>query len=344
MTADTRETAFDTSGHKGTTVRWWRTEHQLVDEVELVKYLLESPVDLIVNFAPTAHLFGALFGNVLPKEWDIPVIQAHEAGADRLPTLPGGAHVLLVCLPSSWPRLARGSSAFAASRAVSAIHGAGPTVPDTRRAALALHQVTEFRGVELFGSTETGAIAHRPIEGDSDHDGLWALLSDVELASPKKGEGRLAVRSPRIARADGCAYAGETVELDDLVIREGDRSFVYLGRDSRLVKVNGARMWLDELERTLRSALPGLDIACVRCDDQLRGEHFAVYYAAHGHQDVTADKIRRAVWERDVEPPPPGQIYAVTRIPRTPTGKIRLTTLLELADTDRPEDEHGRVR
>ncbi|MBV9315693.1 MAG: hypothetical protein JO100_18605 [Pseudonocardia sp.] len=113
MTTLQAEIAFDASGHTGARRRWWRTPDQLVEEVELITGLLSSPADLVVNFAPTKHLFGHLFGDVLPRHRNIPVVQAHEAGIDRVPTSPVGAHVLLVCLPSTWAHLRRAHSAFA---------------------------------------------------------------------------------------------------------------------------------------------------------------------------------------------------------------------------------------
>lgn len=131
---------------------------------------------------------------------------------------------------------------------MSALHGAGPTVPDTRQTAAALGQVVEFNGIELFGTTETGAIAHRQIPSRTDGASTWTLLRDVELVGPRSGEGPLAIRGPRIARPRGDRQPAQLVELDDLVVRDGDRSFTYLGRCSRLIKVNGVRVWLDELE------------------------------------------------------------------------------------------------
>ncbi|CAM5597496.1 hypothetical protein SGLAM104S_07893 [Streptomyces glaucescens] len=56
----------------------------------------------------------------------------------------------------------------------------------------------------------------------------------------------------------------------DLVRRHGPREFAYLGRSSRLVKANGVRIWLDEVETAVTTALPGLDVACLPVPDRVR--------------------------------------------------------------------------
>ena len=214
-------------------------------------------------------------------------------------------------------------------------------MPDTRQAAAALGQVVEFNGIELFGTTETGAIAHRQIPSRTDGASTWTLLRDVELVGPRSGEGPLAIRGPRIARPRGDRQPAQLVELDDLVVRDGDRSFTYLGRRLRLIKVNGVRVWLDELEAALRAALPTLDVVCIPKDDHLRGEHFEVYYAVDEDSNTAPTEIRRIVRQRHVEPPSLHQIRRVPRIPRTPTGKVRLTALLEPASADHSDNEAG---
>jgi acyl-coenzyme A synthetase/AMP-(fatty) acid ligase len=100
---------------------------------------------------------------------------------------------------------------------------------------------------EIFGSTETGAVATRQqVRGDED----WTLLPGHRLYSD--AEGRLALFSP---------YARGRVETADRVeARPG--GFRFLGRTDRVVKIEGKRVGLPEVEAAL-AALPWVEVAAV---------------------------------------------------------------------------------
>ncbi|KNB50250.1 acyl-CoA synthetase [Streptomyces caatingaensis] len=316
------ETVFATSGTTGPAVEWLRTEEQLRDEVRLVGETLLGRVDHVVSYAPTEHLYGRLYAEVLPRLAAIPV--EHRWRDPYAPLrLPTGARTLIVCLPSTWQLLARSTAELARHGQVIALHSTGPATPAARRVVARLRD-TACTAVELLGSTETGAVAHRRIAADHEHPLPWRLLRDVRWPDAPVGtEHRLRVSSPRLARRRDMTASPDAWELSDLVVRTGERSFEHVGRASRLIKVNGRRCDLADVEELVRGRAPGLDVACVAVADPFRGEHYELYYASTGAGPAPADlRTRLAGLPRGL--PAPRAVHRVRAIPRSATGKVRL--------------------
>ncbi|MCH6162577.1 acyl-CoA synthetase [Streptomyces marispadix] len=319
------EIPFATSGHTGEPVRWWRTREQLRAEVELIAATAIGEVGQVISLAPPEHLFGRLFGVELPRRYGIEV---HNAWQDPVipPTWRPGVPALFVCLPASWVVLRSLAPRIAELPRAVALHSAGPTTAHTRQLVSALRG-HPFRAVELFGSTETGAVASREIAADADDQQPWRLLPDVRAELPDgQDERRLTVSSPRLARRDGHRAPPRTWQMGDLVRAAGERRFTFVGRASRLIKVNGLRCDLGRVEQTVATALPGLEAVCLPKRDAVRGEHYELVYA-----DPRGEFDSRSLWpllRRALGGTPlPRSLRRVPRIPRSSTGKP-LTHLL----------------
>ncbi|WP_194289881.1 acyl-CoA synthetase [Nocardia macrotermitis] len=278
-----------------------------------------GPIGQIVNFAPTGHLFGHLYGVVLPETLGVPVHHGwHHPAA--VPTIRPDVATLLVCLPSSWPIVRSMARSLAALPAVVALHGTGPIVPATRTVIERLDG-GNFRVVEIFGSTETGAIATRAVEATGSQP-LWSLLPDVDLiAEVDGGPQPLRVSSPRLGRNETMADYPQVLVLDDLVEPQAGRLFAHAGRASRLIKVNGVRCDLDAVEAHVALLHPGCEVACVADRDTLRGEHYDLFYSAPA-PGPTPEQIW-SVFGRFLGPVPlPRSVCRVEGIPRSATGKV----------------------
>lgn len=319
--ADSADVEFPTSGHTADPVVWVRTADQLRVEVELIAETVLGPIDHVVTFAPRTHLYGHLFGHVLPSVLGVGVV---DLSGDPLamPEAPGGRRLLYVCLPSSWPLLRALAVDEVDLTGSVALHSTGPVTATATRALPAL-LARGLRAVELFGSTETGGIAQRPMSGGTSEP--WLLLPDVALVDDAAPDGTclLHVRSPRIARRrDGVASG--THRLSDVVQPLGHGRFAFLGRSSRLVKINGRRCDLADIEEAVGAALPGVDVACVGVPDQLRGEHYELFCA--GGPGEPSRWLPAALGGL----PAPRAVHRVERIPRTLTGKVKVDRLFAL--------------
>lgn len=314
--------SFTTSGRSGEPATWVRTRRQLLDEVDLLRARVVGEVEQVVNFAPPEHLYGRLLGSILPHRAGIPVHQRWHLPLSA-PDLGIGLKTLLVCLPSTWVLLRHLVPRLRELPGIVAVHSTGPPVPATFQVAEAMSG-SRFRLVELFGSTETGAVAHREHRGGDAPP--WELFDDVTAVFDGPGEQRLRIRGPRLAREPGTDRPPDEFTLDDLVRPLGDRRFERVGRASGLIKINGRRYQLERFEAVLRERFPGGDFACLPVADDVRAEHFELYYTDRSGAIGPAD-IQRCFAEHLPGVPVPRGLHRVARIPESPTGKVRSTLL-----------------
>jgi acyl-coenzyme A synthetase/AMP-(fatty) acid ligase len=312
------EIHFQTSGSTGAPRHWFRLPHQMEREVELIGRHLVGPVDEVINYAPPRHLFGALFGEWLPR---MRQLRVHQAWADPFEprSVPPGARVLVVCIPMAWELLRRGWPALERARSVVALHSSA-TAP-VAAYELVRHAAPLLRAHEILGATETGGIAHRPLAPDGDGAREWRAFPDVSLVrDTERSAGqpeKLVIRSPRLARPESDPRPPDQWTTGDLVEFTGPRAFRLVGRDTSLIKVNGIKVHLARVDEQLRTRLP--DAECVALplpDDTLTGEGYAVFWTGR-RQGVDVADIRAAL----LGFPSPSKIVEMARIPRTDTGK-----------------------
>lgn len=331
---------FTTSGSTGTPASWVRSSDQLRAEATLVRDTVIGPVGHVVSYAPTEHLYGRLYADILPALTNSTVTHAdHDPSVP--PELPRGTRTLLVCLPSTWVLLEHWVEHIARHGDTVALHSTGPTTPAAHRLVARLRG-RGFQAHELFGSTETGAIAHRRIAAEATPAEPWRLLPDVHwLDAAQEGEHQLRVTSPRLARREDGDQTPDSLLLPDLVRRVDHHSFHHLGRATRLVKVNGLRCDLGRVENLAADCGEGLDVACAAVSDPIRGEHYELYYASDDPAlDPTELRARLARLRADL--PAPRGVHRVPQIPRSSTGKVLAPQLAALTrpPADGPRRQH----
>jgi acyl-coenzyme A synthetase/AMP-(fatty) acid ligase len=283
----TAELEFRTSGTTGVPERWLRTGDQIRAEARLLARLcVPAGADGLVCCAPPHHLYGHMMGRAVPEELGMPCrpLALTESPA---PALAGWRRAVIAAVPASFAQLARSLPALAALDELVIVHSTAVLPPAAHEVLAALG--TRARLVELLGATETGLVAHRLHAERTE----WTLADDVQL-HPRLAPGTaatLAVRSGRLARRPGAPYPAST-GLDDVVRMVDERTFHWLGRRSRLVKVNGRRVHLEAVEARLREAAPGVALSCRAERDGLRGEWFSV--VADGAEPQELGALRAA--------------------------------------------------
>lgn len=195
------------------------------------------------------HLYGLAFRLLWPLTAGIPFDAATDVVWETLlPKLRNGS--VVVSSPAHLGRLA-GIDPVASPPAL--VFSAG--APLAAEAARACRTILGCLPTEMFGSTETGAIATRQqIRGNE----AWTTLPDTEIRVD--GDDRMAVRTP---------YVAGWQQTED-VIEPVAGGFRFLGRADRIVKVEGKRISLPAVETALEAlplvaeaavvALPGLPI------------------------------------------------------------------------------------
>lgn len=304
-----------TSGTTGPGRVWRRTFDQLWAEAGLLADLLRPrKPDAVLSFAPPRHIFGLLATVLVPARLGVPGWYR----PDLFGPMPdeGAARWAVVAIPWVFSLLRRNISWVRSRDHVAVLHSTA-TLPASAAGLLAAAGPGRVSVTEVFGSTETGGVAKREWTGGNPP---WELFGDVRLLSEKDtgAEVPLRIAGPRLAAVPGEPPPAE-LTMDDFVRPAGARGFTFVGRRGSLVKVNGRRLNLDELELSLRAVLPCADLALVPVADDLTGEHVDVLVVPEAGHDVDVDVqvVRRHLGVL------PRKVLVRDRIDRTDTGKTR---------------------
>jgi acyl-coenzyme A synthetase/AMP-(fatty) acid ligase len=117
----------------------------------------------------------------------------------------------------------------------------------------------------------------------------------------------------------------------DLARQTPDGTVVVLGRVDRLVKMNGLRVELGEIEAALR-ALPGVNDAAVIARAGSAGQSLIAWVEPRGGVEPGWDGALRSAL-RNVLPTHmiPARVFTVPGLPRLPAGKVDLSALASMA-------------
>jgi acyl-coenzyme A synthetase/AMP-(fatty) acid ligase len=162
-----------------------------------------------------------------------------------MPLLSAGA--MLVTSPAHLTRIA-GIEPLGAGAGPAMVFSAGAPLPPAAAAEAAA--VLGVIPTEIFGSTETGSIGRRRAMAEPE---AWRPIPGINIKLTD--DGRLAIRSPFVSNADWH-------ETDDLAALAPEGGFHLKGRADRVVKIEGKRVSLPELERLL-AGLPWIGSAAV---------------------------------------------------------------------------------
>jgi acyl-coenzyme A synthetase/AMP-(fatty) acid ligase len=268
---------------------------------------------------PPQHMYGLETSVLLPLRWGLsvaaeqPLFSADVGAAlDRLP-----APRILVTTPlhlrsclvenAQLPELAFILSA---------------TAPLEAELAQQAEQRYHTRVLEIYGSTETGAVATRRPSVDAD----WEPLPDMVLHR----------RDGRSSFAGG--HLPEAVAVGDLIEPQPDGRFRLIGRDSDLVKIAGKRASLAYLNRRLLEIEGVSDGAFfLPAGDRPGITRLACLVVAPALEEA---QILAALRRKLVTAFLPRPLLRVDSLPRTATGKLPRQALLDLFNSlSRP---HGQ--
>lgn len=303
-----------TSGSTGPSVRFPKVAGQLFEEVEVHRALWGIPRGArILSCAPPHHIYGLLFGILLPLDAGAVLVREAPLHAEPLAAALRRHGVdWLASVPAQLRALAEADGMPPLARVFSS---GGPLPAGTSRAVAARFG---WRATEIFGSTETGGIAWRDVA-----EAPWALLPGVTASLGE--EDRLLVDGPFLHPATPRPFATG----DRAALLPGGALQV-LGRIDGVVKVGGKRVALREVEERAL-ALPGVrDAAALAVEvDGVRGQEIWLAVAGDG---LDAEGVRRGLsaWLDPVTLP--RRIRVLSALPRVDTGKLeraRLRALFE---------------
>jgi acyl-CoA synthetase (AMP-forming)/AMP-acid ligase II len=276
------------------------------------------PTQAIVGSVPPQHMFGFESTVMLPWQAGVPVHASDPLLAADLES------ALAECARPAWwmttAMLLRAPLQAASLPGLQGVVASTMSLPvELARAAEAAWGVPV---IELYGSTETGALATRRTASET----AWTPMQGVALRALGTGE------EPRF-RAEG-PHIDTPVVLGDVFDIAPDGRFHWLGRTADLVKVGGKRASLFTLNLAL-TGIAGVDDGVFAFPREARAagdeSHPARRLAAFFVSDsLTSAQVLAALRER-VDPAfMPRPIHRVARLPRNANGKLTQAALAEL--------------
>jgi 3-hydroxymyristoyl/3-hydroxydecanoyl-(acyl carrier protein) dehydratase len=230
-----------TSGSTGQPKRIVRRLSELNREIAELEHVWGDAAGhaIVHTTVPHHHIYGLTFARLWPlaaaRPFDTAVCETWEA---LLATLARG---VIISSPAHLARLG-GIAPVAAARQPRLVFSAG--APLSLRSATEAADVLGRSPTEIFGSTETGAIATRVQSGEATP---WQPLPGIGL--DRQADGRLRIRSPWV---DGGQWFGTE---DRIEWATAGTDFHLAGRADRIVKIEGKRVALVDVEQRLM-ALP----------------------------------------------------------------------------------------
>jgi hypothetical protein len=313
-----------TSGSTGQPAAHPKTWGQLCSGAESLVAALnwgESPACAVVGSVPPQHMFGLETTVILPWYAGIPVYA-------QTPLLPADLDIALrKCARPSW-WMTTPVHLRTHLRTPSPLHGLEGIVASTMSLPASLANAAEaaWRApvMEIYGSTETGALATRRTAIEN----AWIPLTGVSLwQETGSGEGGLAEGETRPTWATS-PHIGPCVKLGDELKLLPDGSFLLLGRSADLIKVGGKRASLSALNRHLIE-IPGIEDAVFFLpqgaepdaprDDSLPARRLIAFYVSPILLPQEVVNSLRARVDPVFIPRP---LYRVAQLPRNVNGKL----------------------
>ncbi|MBI2241915.1 MAG: acyl-CoA synthetase [Magnetospirillum gryphiswaldense] len=236
---------FQTSGSTGAPKLVVRSLRQLMAEVAALEARLgEQAADgVTLSTVPHQHAFGLVFTVLWPLTAGRPFLAVRQEllWEDVLAALPAGG--ILVTSPAHLSRMG-GLPSLSREQRPNLILSAGAELPEN--AATEAQRILGLAVTEIYGSTETGAVAVRRRDGG---ETPWHLLPEYTLNVDPQGIWHLvseAASAPLGDRLEPVAQGG----------------FRLLGRADRIVKIDGKRVSLNAVVNVVRQ-LPQVAAAAV---------------------------------------------------------------------------------
>lgn len=286
---------FETSGSSGEPKCIWQTADTLWTEMRAQAagpFAHLSPPGRVISLVPPYHIYGFLFGCVLPDLLGMDVVDLHFAapGAVFRHAQPGD---LVVGTPHNWEILRKTGQCFC--DAVNGVTAAGPMRSKTWEV---IRQNNLYRLTEIFGSTETGGIGSR-----TDPEAPFQLLPHLE----------------REGRQVSCRKTGERLALQDRLVWESPDLFRLEGRLDHMVQVAGMNV-SPQVVRHQLDQVPGVAEAAVRLGkDRLK----AFVVPTTGQETGALERRILAHVNATLEAPArPGSYTYGPQLPRNAMGKL----------------------
>ncbi|MFP3042908.1 AMP-binding protein [Treponema primitia] len=250
------------------------TEFEIDNVFILSKWGEEFQKRKLVSTVSQHHIYGLLFSILLPFTTAVPFRRNRIEYPEEFETLAGGSggpedSYMIITVPAFLKRSVERENAPSFNlRSPWIFTSGGVLLPELAKRT---DEVFGFWPLEVYGSTETSGIAYR-----QSRDGLqWTPFDNCKVRLNE--EGCLVIQSPYIKDTAGFT----TGDLADIL---EDGRFILKGRADSIVKIEGKRISLPELEsRLLQSGLVS-DVCVVPLEDHRQYLGAALVFNREGQE------------------------------------------------------------
>ena len=219
----------------------------------------------MVSLVPASHLYGFTFGVLLPHALQVPVVTLPAIPTQSWHTLlqPGD---LLVGFPLFWNYWLRCGILFPAG-----VHVLSSTARCPDETICGLLEAGAAGFTEIYGSSETGAVAYRRQAGKP-----FEILPFWDISRKEK--------EPLLKRSGTSAWQA----LPDYVLMQGERFVFPLSRRDACVNVAGINVYPKHVEEVLSShpAVKACRVRMMRPDEGERLKAFIVLNEGYGPEQI----------------------------------------------------------
>ncbi|MGH1471692.1 MAG: AMP-binding protein [Cellvibrionaceae bacterium] len=236
-----------TSGSSGEPELIPKSLSQLTEEIDNIHLLWESNGKEAVVFSTVSHhhIYGLLFRALWPlaegNVFDNDLCEFFEDIERRATNI---KKMVVISSPTHLSRIPQNSQWLEIKKSCQAVFSSGAPLPTV--ASVDAKKQFGFSPIEVFGSSETGGIAWR--QQEKDRDVRWKPFQGIDV-SIETNSRCLQIRSPYLpTQEEGEWY----VTSDKVQFDQGSDEFQLLGRIDNIVKVEGKRVSISEMERKLK--------------------------------------------------------------------------------------------
>ena len=318
-----------TSGSTGKPKAITKTINQLDLEISAINLLWPARDGCVVITTVThQHFYGLIFGLLLPFSSGLTFErQRCNFSEDILYYAKYYAGFLLISSPS---HLGRMNTALDWGDIGEDCHYIlSSTAPLTRVDSLNVGYLLNTSVREIYGSSETGAIAWRS-QIKSESEAKWQALPNVEVGISSKGT--LNLKSNFLA-------GKEVIELTDRVSFDKNNLFTLLGREDSIVKIEGKRISLTAIEQRLLTTSLVKQVKAIVLEGRRVEIGTIIQLTDEGAETLSSEGRRSLITILKSVLSPyfesvllPRKWRFVAQLPFNSQGKLPINSLLELFD------------
>lgn len=238
-----------TSGSTGHPKKVVKSLAMMDAEINLLLPLFESRMSecRLVASVPPFHLYGLTFSVWLPMSIRLPISRHMLIYTEQYAALPNDVRYVFISSPAFLKRL---DTELPAPETAIVFSSGGQLNSKAVQETLSWLQI----GIdEIYGSSETGVIAHRFRDGTQQP---WQSLPGISFMLRSQG---WQVNSPLLEQST-------SIELDDDLCFIDPYHFDVIGRQSRLIKLEEKRISLDEIEQRILNLNGIVDVAVIQVE------------------------------------------------------------------------------